>query len=95
MPKSAVYSWRLPLDLKSALEDAARRNRESTAHLLERITRSWLEASASSEDEEQQRRLHAAAAQHFGALSGGRPQRSSQARETLQSSLAQRRRIRA
>lgn len=91
MTKAAVYSWRLTPDLKSALEDAARREGESIAELLERICRDWLSRGSSGDGEEEQRRLHAEAAKHVGTIAGGDPDRSTRARETVRSRLVRRR----
>ncbi len=90
MSKSAVYSWRLPPELKLALAEAARRNRESVASLLERIAQEWLARSSSPEEEEEQRLLHARAAAYAGAIEGDDPDRASNARQILRTRLAQR-----
>lgn len=87
MPKSAIYSWRLEPDLKVALEEAARREDQSLAELLDQISRAWL-SQPRFDDEEEQQRLHAAAAQHIGSLAGGDPDRSSKVRETVRARLA-------
>jgi ABC-type thiamine transport system ATPase subunit len=89
MHKSAVYSWRLPAELKSALEDEARRSGESLAELLERLTLEWLEAKqrASLKEDAVQERLRAAAARTFGTISGGNPSRSEQARKLVRERL--------
>ncbi len=91
MSKTAVYSWRLQPELKSALTEAARQNQESIAELLERIAREWLTSAASPEDEEQQRRLHSEAAKFLGGIDGGDPDRASNARQLLRARLARRR----
>ena len=95
MSKTAVYSWRLSPELKLALAEAARRNRESIADLLERIAREWLTRSASPEDEEAQRRLHAEAARYLGTIEGGDVDRATNARESIRVRLARRREQRA
>lgn len=95
MSKTAVYSWRLSPELKLALAEAARKNRESTAELLERIARDWLTRSASPEDEATQRRLHARAASFLGTIEGGDAGRATNARELIRARLARRRERRA
>ncbi len=93
MAKSEVYSWRLSSDLKEALEEAARRERQSVSKLLERIVRVWLKQSRriGSRDAEEQVRLHKAAARTLGSIRGGNPNRSERVREDLQFRLRQRR----
>lgn len=91
MTKTAVYSWRLTPDLKSALEEAARREGESLAELLEQISQDWLSRKSPADDEEEQRRLHAAVARHVGTIAGGDPDRSAKVRETVRARLAGRR----
>ena len=91
MSKTAVYSWRLSPELKLALAEAARRNRESIADLLDRIAREWLTRSASPEDEETQRRLHAEAAGYLGAIEGDDAERATSSRELVRARLARRR----
>ena len=91
MSKTAVYSWRLPPELKLALAEAARKNHESIADLLERIARNWLTRSASPEDEATQRRLHARAAKFLGTIAGDDAERATNARELVRARLARRR----
>ncbi len=88
MAKTAVYSWRLSPDLKLALEEAARNNRESIAELLERIARESL--AGSPDDDEEQRRVHAAATKYVGTIDGGDPDRATNARQNLHTLLATR-----
>ena len=40
--KSAVYSWRLPVEEKGALEHEARQEGLSMAELLSQIVQAWL-----------------------------------------------------
>lgn len=91
MPKTAVYSWRLSADLKLALEQAARRNQESVAVLLDRIVRERLASLTSGDEEAEQRRLRAAVASCIGTIDGGDPDRATRARETIRERLARRR----
>ena len=72
MSKTDVYSWRVDPELKSALESAARAEKTSVAHLLDRIVTDWLAHQPNSGKEDKvQRRLHAAAAKTFGTIELG------------------------
>lgn len=91
MNKTEVYSWRLSPDMKHALEEAARRNHQTVAKLLDHIVEQWLrEIHASDQDAEdaEQRRLHAAAATALGLIQGGDPNRSERVRAQLRTRLA-------
>ena len=70
--KTTVYSWRVSEDVKSALEDEARRENISLAALLDRMARRWIKEREAErvDDEAEQARLHAAAAKFLGAISG-------------------------
>lgn len=89
MAKTEVYSWRLSRDLKNALEEAARREKESMAGLLERITREWLDRSrfGNGRDTAIQNRLHSLATRTFGTIAGGDPRRSEGVRRTVRARL--------
>jgi hypothetical protein len=92
MAKTEVYSWRVSPETKTALEDAARRERATLGALLDRITREWLAGrTAGSPDDVEQRRLHAAAAEVLGSIRGGNPHRAEQARQTIRGRLGRRR----
>ena len=93
MAKTEVYSWRLSPDLKNALEEAARRKKESVAGLLERITREWLDRSrfGNGRDTAIRNRLHCAAARTFGTIAGGDPRRSEGVRRAVRARLSERR----
>ena len=91
MEKSTVYSWRLSPELKRALTEAARENRESFASLLDRIAREWLQRSVSPDDEQEQRRLHQAAESYLGRIEGNDPGRAENAKEHLRARLERRR----
>jgi len=87
--KTAVYSWRVSEDVKSALEDEARRENISVAALLDRIARRWIKEREAErvDDEAEQARLHAAAAKFLGAISGGDPHRAESVRERVRERL--------
>lgn len=91
MSKTAVYSWRLSPELKLALAEVARQNRESIAELLERIVEDWLESSRSPVEEEAQRRLHAEASKYVGSIDGGDPERATGVRQRVRARLARHR----
>ena len=76
MDKSEVYSWRLSPAVKAALEEAARRERQSMAALLDRIVRGWLAAAQPSADADAERHVRTRARRCFGAIGGGNPNRS-------------------
>lgn len=75
MAKTEVYSWRLTLQLKSALEDAARRRGMSVSGLLEEIAGAWLEEQRrlNADDQQEQERLRAAAMKWAGSIEGDDP----------------------
>ncbi len=57
MVKSVVLKWRLTPDLKSALEEAARRRGMRLSQLLTEIVESWLEAQRETANAERGRTL--------------------------------------
>jgi len=89
MRKTEVYSWRLAFDLKRSLEEAAKAEKISLAQLLERIVSDWLARRSPPDDQEEevQRRLHQSAAQAFGSMHGGDPNRSQEASQRVKSKL--------
>jgi predicted DNA-binding protein len=93
MNKTEVYSWRLSQEMKSALEEAARRNHKTVAKLLEYIVEQWLRETHPAENdaaEAEQRRLHLTAAKALGSIQGGDPDRSGRVREELRARIARR-----
>jgi len=91
--KNQVYSWRLDSELKTALEEAARNNKTTISGLLEVIVTEWLRDQHSDEsDTDFQERLRNSAAQCFGTLNGGVPDRSENVRNTVQDRLKRKRR---
>ena len=91
--KTAVYSWRVSSETKSALEDEARQRGEGVAELLDRIAREWLELqhAADGDDRQREARLRARALSCCGTIAGGDPDRASHAREDLRRRLRSRR----
>lgn len=91
MIKTEVYSWRLSLDLKAKLEDAAQSEDKSMAELLEQISREWLErCRLTASFEEQEERLRAAAMKCAGSIEGKDPGRAENARALVRARLASR-----
>jgi hypothetical protein len=86
MAKSEVYSWRVSPQMKRALEDAARREKQSVSALLDKIVLQSLHTGAGAWNEEEaalQNRLHAAGLAAIGKINGGRPDRSKRVREVV------------
>ncbi len=91
MNKTEVYSWRVDINLKNALEQAARTEKTSVAQLLDSIVRNWLqEASSLNGEDEQQQRLRSAAQQCFGTLSSGGPNLATLAKERVRRKIRER-----
>ena len=91
MRKTELYSWKIAFDLKRSLEEAARAEQISFAQLLERIVTDWLaeRSNPDSKDEETQQ-LHLSAAQAFGSIQGGDPNRSQEVGQRVKSKLRKR-----
>ena len=91
MAKSEVYSWRLSPDTKSALEEAARRERRTIGGILHDVVHAWLRDQRRSRrgEDAEQARLHAAAAKTFGVIRGGNPRRAERVRELVRGRLKQ------
>ena len=91
MKKTEVYSWRVAFDLKRSLEEAAKAEKISLAQLLERIVLDWL-ARRSKPDgtEEAIQRQHRSAAQVFGTVHGGDPDRSQEVSQRMKFKLRER-----
>ena len=85
--KSAVYSWRVSPDMKSALEAAARRERASVSALLERAAREWLARSRGRGDDTEQRRLLARVRRCLGSIRGDDPSRAERSRVLVRARL--------
>jgi hypothetical protein len=87
--KTAVYSWRVSVETKGALEEEARERGESLAELLDQIAKDWLQTqrAANADDLRLEERLRARATRAFGVISGGNPDRASGARDDLRRRL--------
>lgn len=92
MAKNEVYSWRLSVETKAALEEAARQKQSSMAELLNQIVSDWLASQRALEaGEAEQQRLHTAALKTIGTLRGDDTNRASNVKTLLRTKLAQRR----
>jgi hypothetical protein len=86
--KTEVYSWRVARDLKSELEDEARRRKSSVSSILNQAVREWLDKSGEDVgSDEAQRRLRQAVSKCFGAFAGGDSHRSENARKAVRQRL--------
>lgn len=92
MAKTEVYSWRLSLETKAALEETARQKQASVAELLDQIVNDWLtRQQAVKDDEAEQQRLHKAALEMIGTIQGDNVDRASNVRALLRAKLVQKR----
>jgi hypothetical protein len=85
--KAEVYTWRVSTELKTGLEQEARRRRISLSAALDLAAREWLKTSGVGDDDEQQRRLHQAASKCLGVVAGGDARRSEDARQAVRKRL--------
>ncbi|MEL6604294.1 MAG: hypothetical protein AAFP20_13825 [Cyanobacteria bacterium J06614_10] len=92
MRKTEVYSWRVAFDLKRSLEEVAKAEKISLAQLLERIVSDWLAQRSQPDDSEEavQQQLHHLAAQAFGSIHGGDPNRSQEVKQRVKPKLRER-----
>jgi hypothetical protein len=92
MAKTEVYSWRLSVETKAALEETARQKQSSVAELLDQIVGDWLtRQQAFKVDDAEQQRLHAAALKTIGTIQGDNPDRARNAKTLLRAKLVKRR----
>ena len=86
--KSEVYSWRVSAELKTDLEQEARRRKVSVSAPLDLATRELLKKGDTAlNGVEEQMLLQRAAMQCVGAFEGGKVNRSETARLTLKKRL--------
>ena len=85
--KSEVYSWRLPMQLKSELEREARKRKVSMASMIETAVRDWLKNSRDPNEEAEQRRLHKELEKSIGCFSSGRRDLSTRASELAREAI--------
>lgn len=91
--KTEVYSWRLSTELKTTLEQEARRRKTSMSAVLDTAVQEWIEnAKADDGSEEEQQRLRTAAMACIGSIAGGNPRRAESAREAIRQRLQRKRR---
>ena len=82
--KTAVYSWRLSVELKAHLEQQAREEGRSISDLLEELASEGLRMRRSQfDDEAEQAAIRLRAAAGVGAVRGGEPTRASRARDLV------------
>ncbi|MEL7054671.1 MAG: hypothetical protein AAGM45_23215, partial [Cyanobacteria bacterium J06588_5] len=95
MKKTEVYSWRVAVELKRSLEEAARAEKLSLAQLLERIVLAWLARRAEPDETEAdiQQQLHQLAAQSFGSVQSGNPSLSREVSQRMKSKMSRRYRL--
>lgn len=90
MAKSEVYSWRIAPQMKQALEEAARRHKQSISSLLARIVAESLRNPVDGWNEEEralQERLHTAGSAALGKIKSGRADRSQRVRAEVRRKL--------
>ena len=90
MAKSEVYSWRVSSQMKRALEETARRQKQSISALLEKIVAQSFRNGVEGWNEEEaalQERLHAAGLAAIGKIKSGRTDRSKRVREEVRRKL--------
>jgi len=90
--KTEVYSWRVSAEKKMALESEAMREGKSVAQVLDDISSEWLDQRRRilAEDELEQEKLRARVLKLAGSLSGGDPDRASNASRRVKEILAKR-----
>lgn len=86
MTKSAVYSWRITTDRKMELENVARQKKRPLAELLDEAVGEWLKRQTGNDDDDEAR-VRSVATRAFGKLSGGDPERASEARDRVRAKL--------
>ena len=90
--KTEVYSWRLSTELKSTLEQEARRRKMSLSAVLDTAVHEWIEhGRADTGSDEEQQRLRSAAMACVGSITGNDPDRAENARQTIRERLRKRR----
>ena len=90
--KTEVSSWRVSAEKKLALESEAVRDGKSVAQVLDDISSEWLEQRRRTlaEDALEQKKLRDRVLQLAGSVSGGDPDRASNASGRVKEILANR-----
>jgi hypothetical protein len=83
--KTEVYSWRVSAEKKAELEEEARRQRTSLAHLLDQITTNWLSGRRNGRDgdEAEQAAIMRRVMTTVGTIRSGDPALSTRVREVV------------
>jgi predicted transcriptional regulator len=90
--KTTVYSWRVTLERKAALEELARKQKRSVAELIDEAVKQWLESEAANDgDEAAQEEIRRSAARSIGSIAGGDSRRAEQASARVRQKLLRRR----
>ena len=90
MKKTAVYSWRVSPERKTALERQARLEGTTVGGLLERLTREWIDSRQPADGDLEQARLQARAHRTLGQISGHDPRRAERARTAIRARIRRR-----
>jgi hypothetical protein len=90
MKKTAVYSWRVSPERKTALEREARREGTTVGGLLERLTREWIDSRQPADGDAEQARLHTRAHRTLGQIAGHDPHRAERARTAIRARIRRR-----
>jgi predicted transcriptional regulator len=86
--KTTVYSWRVTLERKAALEELARKRRRSVAELIDEAVNQWIAHEVTNDgDEAAQREMRQRAALAIGRIAGGDPRRAEQTSERVRQKL--------
>jgi hypothetical protein len=89
--KTEVYSWRVSPEIKTGMEQEARRRRISLSAALDLAAEEWLAKTGPAEDvREEQIRLQNAASACFGVLANGNVRRSENERQAVRQRLQRR-----
>ena len=86
MARTDVYNWRLDVELKEQLEEAARVQKTTVDKVLARLAREWLKQrkSAIQDEEQEQARLRNLAMSFAGIIEGdGRSATNARVREVM------------
>jgi len=90
--KTTVYSWRVTLERKAALEEMSRKRGRSVAELIDEAVNQWLAHEVANDgDEAAQQEMRQRATRAIGRIAGGDPRRAERASERVRQKLRRRR----